>query len=216
MIDEIIYAAATLIVWSALYRDNPFFKFAQRLIVGLYLGMTITSGLDVLYTKSYIPIFEEGKFFSLVMVGTILGILSLARLVKGGEWISRYPLSVLAGIGGSVALTGAMGAQILGQLQIGALTTLDGILMAVGTFTTLTFFLFAVKSKSPILKLSVNIGKIFLMVALGCMLGLEFMTNVSLPIGSMPHLVKGPGVYVSAVALVILAVDILSHQRKSK
>jgi len=214
MIDELIYAAATLMIWSALYRDNPLFKIGQNLIVGLYLGMTITSGLDVLYRKAWTPLFIEGKFLSLITVGTIIGILIFARLIKGKEWIARYPIAVLTAIGGSVAVSGAMGTQILGQLQMPPLTSIDNILMVVGVFTSMTYFLFSVRTQNPIFKLSTQIGKIFLMVALGCMLGLEFMTNVSLPIGALPHLVTGPGVYVTIPALIILVAAIIYDSRK--
>jgi len=214
MIDELIYAAATLMVWSALYRDNPLFKISQNLIIGLYLGMTITAGLDVLYTKAWIPIFVGGKFFSLLTIGIVLGILMLTRLVKGVGWVARYPIAVLTAIGGSVAVTGAMGTQILGQLQMPPLTSLDNVLMVVGVFTSITYFLFSVRSQNPIFRLSTQIGKIFLMVSLGCMLGLEFMTNVSLPIGSLPHLVLGPGAYVTTVAIIILAAAIVYDSRK--
>jgi len=207
MMDEFIYAAGSLIVWSALYRDNPFFKVSQRLIVGLYLGYTITSGLDVLYNRIYTPFFIEGNFTILLLLGTLLGILSLARLIKGVQWISRYPISVLAGIGAAVSVTGAMGAQIVGQLAMPSLTSLDSILLVLGAFTSITYFLFSVKH-TGVLRYTAYVGRIFLMVALGCMLGLEFMSNISMSIGTMPHLVRVPGAYVTIVALIILVAAI--------
>ena len=213
MIDELIYAAGSLIVWSALYRDNPFYKISQRLIVGLYLGYTITSGLDVLYSRTYVPIFIEGKIFSILLIGTLLGVLSLTRLLKPIQWVSRYPISILAGIGAAVTVTGAISADIIAQLEMPSFTTLDGILLVIGTFTSITYFLFTLKHTGG-LYYAAFVGKIFLMVALGCMLGLEFMSNISMSIGTMPYLVKVPGAYITIIALIILTAGIIYDRRR--
>ncbi|HUV31102.1 MAG TPA: hypothetical protein VMY05_08460 [Acidobacteriota bacterium] len=102
-------AFLTLAVLSFLYRDNPFYKFAEHLFVGISAAFWMCVGFWTTIVQNLIPRISEGlsgffkvpylpgtyNFFFFIPV--ILGILLLMRLSPKGGWISRWPLAFIVG-----------------------------------------------------------------------------------------------------------------------
>lgn len=104
-------AFLTLAIMSFLYEDNPYYKFAEHLFVGVSAAYWMCMGFWSTIVQNMIPkistslssAFEieytgaEIKTIVLLYVAVILGILLLMRLMPQGGWISRWPLAFIVG-----------------------------------------------------------------------------------------------------------------------
>ena len=102
-------AFLTLSILSFLYKDNPFYKFAEHLFVGVSAAYwmsqgfwstivgnlipRLSQGLSSYFQRPYIP--GDWNFFFWLPV--ILGLLLLMRLSPRGGWISRWSLAFIVG-----------------------------------------------------------------------------------------------------------------------
>ena len=94
---------------SFLYKDNPFYKFAEHLFVGVSAAFWMCLGFWSTLVGNVIPRISEGlsEFFEVPYIGNnwsfvyylpvIFGILLLLRLSSKLGWISRWPLALIVG-----------------------------------------------------------------------------------------------------------------------
>ena len=80
-ISNIVAAFLTLSIFSFLYKDNPFYKFAESLLVGVSMGYAI----PLVYENAFIPyvyrpIFLQNKF--LIIIPALMGVLYIFRFSK--------------------------------------------------------------------------------------------------------------------------------------
>ena len=122
-IGTMIAAGLTLIMYSFLYRDNPLFKIAENLYVGVSLGYgAIIAWQLVLRPKVYEPFFDaptQQAFYDALLHRTVpilLGILLLTRLSRKHGWMSRYSYALLIGWGAGVGIPYVTHSMILKQL----------------------------------------------------------------------------------------------------
>ena len=114
-----IAAFLTLCIFSFLYRDNPFYRFAEHLVVGISAGYWIAilyhTSLSVLWVNPLIDSVKAfgnsgGSFFGksgMLIVNVfpgILGALMFSRFFKKASWISRWPIAFYLGIAAGIAL----------------------------------------------------------------------------------------------------------------
>lgn len=102
-------AFLTLAVLSFLYRDNPFYKFAEHLFVGISAAFWMCVGFWTTIVQNLIPRLSQplSDFFEVPYIGgsfsirfylpVILGILLLLRLSNKVGWLSRWPLAFIVG-----------------------------------------------------------------------------------------------------------------------
>ncbi|HWR84104.1 MAG TPA: hypothetical protein VN285_12455 [Candidatus Deferrimicrobium sp.] len=104
-----VSAFLTLAIFSFLYKDNPFYKFAEHLFVGvsaaywMCLGFwsTIVGNLfprlseevSVFFKQPYQP----GAYNIFYWTPVILGLFLLMRLSPKAGWLSRWPLAFIVG-----------------------------------------------------------------------------------------------------------------------
>ena len=124
MVGTVIAAAVTLIMYSFLYRDNPLFKIAENLYVGVALGYgAIITWREALLPDVFEPLFlapTRDAFWSALAargIPVILGLLLLTRLSRKHSWLSRYSYGPLVGWGAGMAIVLTFHTNILKQLQ---------------------------------------------------------------------------------------------------
>ena len=143
----------SLCILSRALADNPFYRFAQSLLVGTALGYVTA----VLVRSSIIPILEAMVFgrastaeWVVGIGGLLLGLLLVTRFgrQRGSHW-ANYPLALLFGAGAALALLGALRGTLLPQLlatvRLGSLTgdisaQIGAMVLALLTITTLLAF----------------------------------------------------------------------------
>ena len=102
----------TLFILSFLYEDNPLFKLAEHLYVGVSLGYTIVKTYDtVVMTLILRPILDKGEWSLLIPVA--IGMLMLTRYVPKAAWLSRYAFAFIVGIGAGLAIPRTISSFIL-------------------------------------------------------------------------------------------------------
>lgn len=185
-----IAAALTLAIYSFLYRDNPIYKFAEHLLVGISVGYLIVVAYnDTVIPKIVDPLFVHGQW--LVLIPVILGLLMFSRFSSRFAWLSRPALAIYIGFGAGAAIPANMQANILAQMKATISPfvnlnsfgqTINAILIAVGLICTLLYFYFSRKHEGAFGKIT-RVGIYFLMVFFGATFGFTVMARISLLIG---------------------------------
>ncbi|MCF7794170.1 MAG: hypothetical protein K9N09_09980 [Candidatus Cloacimonetes bacterium] len=186
-ISNFIAAFFTLSIFSFLYKDNPFYKFAEAMFVGVSMGYAI----PLVYINTFIPfvyrpIFVEHNFW--ILIPALMGSLYIFRFSKNYSWLSRYPIVFgMAIVGMGVPLS--MHASVLVQMRSAMMPieTLNSALIFVGTITILLYFFFSKEHKGVYGKIT-NIGIWYMMVGFGASFGYTVMARISLLIGRIQFL----------------------------
>ena len=180
-----IAAILTLFTFSYLYKDNPFYKFAEHLVVGVSAGYFAV----LLYYSSFVPkvidtVFKQGWWY--YSIPAILGVLMWTRFSQKFSWISRYSIAFYMGIGTGAAIPLTLQNYVLKHLTETIrpinFTTLNGIwqlLIVIFVFSTLTYFFFSREHKGAF-GASAKVGIWILMIAFGAGFGLTVMGRVAL------------------------------------
>lgn len=133
-----IGAFLTLGILSFLYKDNPFYKFAEAVFLGISAGYWFVS----LFWQNLVPmlfdnlgitrifssaapegalqgLFLHGQFQNTLwyIIAAIFGIMMLLRLVPRIGWISRWPLAFVVGTTSGVYLTRYLASNALAQIN---------------------------------------------------------------------------------------------------
>ncbi|HVP57914.1 MAG TPA: hypothetical protein VMU02_07425 [bacterium] len=184
-----VAAILTLAIFSFLYKDNPFFKFAEHLLVGVSAGYyLIQYFFSAAYKKLVVPVFVDHRI--LLVVGGILGIMMFTRLSRKFEWISRYPVAFYVAAWAGYVIPSYIQVRILQQAESTmfnptAVPLKEAVSLSVlfiGVVTTLIYFYFSAEHRGTLKGIS-RVGITFLMIGFGATFGYNVMGRVSLLIG---------------------------------
>jgi len=177
-------AFLTLCIFSFLYKDNPFYKFAEQLVAGVALGYWTMLLYHTTFTdKVLIPIFQQGKLH--YILPTIMGIMMWTRFSKKLAYLSRIAIAFYIGVGTGVALPLYMYNYVFRQLQATVVPLqfswlgLNSLLMVTFVTCTLFYFFFSKEHKGTFGGLS-KVGIYTLMAGFGASFGLTVMGRVAL------------------------------------
>ena len=190
-------AFLTLSLYSFLYRDNPFYKFAEHLLVGISVGFLIVIAyMDTVVPKIIDPLFVHKSWLTIIPV--VLGLLMFTRFSSKHSWMSRPALALYIGFGAGVFIPANMQSYILAQIKatlspfaqvISIGTALNAVIILVGLITTLFYFYFSKKHEGMFGKMT-KIGIYFLMIFFGTTFGFTVMARISLLIGRTTFLLR--------------------------
>ncbi|MDR4508367.1 MAG: hypothetical protein MRJ65_09060 [Candidatus Brocadiaceae bacterium] len=203
----ILGAGLTLSIYSFLYKDNPAFKIAENLYVGVSLGYTIIITWfnflkPDLYDPLIVPLFSqmatESPQYTLI-VPSLLGIFMLLRFSRRLSWMSRWTFAFIVGLGAGVSIPRVISAFILEQIKPSlhpvftggetVLSSINTLLILLGVISVLIYFIFSVEHKGTVGKVS-KIGIWFLMISFGASFGYTVMGRLSLLIGRIQFLLR--------------------------
>ena len=114
--------AMTLAIFSFLYKDNPFFRAAENLFVGLGLGVSLhvewydfvkPHVYDVLVAPMFDPTVDVQSHELLRLVPIMMGVLIVMRMSRNYGWVSRYPLAMMVGFWSGFAIQPSIHSNIL-------------------------------------------------------------------------------------------------------
>lgn len=178
-----IAAGLTLCVFSFLYKDNPFYRFAEHLYVGVSVGYTIAQAWhQTVIRLIWNPISQQGDYT--VIIPACIGLLIFSRFIPKYRWLIRWPLAFMIGVSAGASIPRTMQSFIFKQMEatIQPLNSINAIVIALGLLFTLFYFFFSIEHKGPA-KVASKIGIIFLMVSFGAAFGYTVMARISLLIG---------------------------------
>ncbi|MEE2657565.1 MAG: hypothetical protein VX733_03610 [Candidatus Latescibacterota bacterium] len=192
-------AGLTLALYSFLYRDNPLFKFAEHVFVGVSAAYIFgITWYQSLYGEIVVRLFgigDDGNSGNhlLLVVPTILGLLMLTRFSQKIGWLSRIAFAFFVGVGAGFTIPRYISAFLIEQMEptMRALEwSADGfnaILILIGVVAVLVYFLFSVEHTGAVGKIS-KVGIWFLMISFGASFGYTIMGRLSLLIGRIRFL----------------------------
>lgn len=191
-----IGALMSLAIFSFLYRDNPFYRFAEHIFVGVANGWAVTFYWhNVLVPFLFDPLFRQGQLYYILPF--VVGMLYFTRFIPRVSWLVRIPIGLYMGYYVGVSIPATIQAYIVKQVQGTILTPQNfqawgagntgivwSIILFVGVLCTLSYFFFS-KEHKGMLGVAARIGIIFVMVGFGAAFGYTVMARISLLIGRL-------------------------------
>jgi hypothetical protein len=180
-------ALLTLFTFSFLYKDNPFYKFAEHLVVGVSAGyfvvLLIWTSLKPKLWDTVVGNFSHEWFY---ILPAILGIMMWFRFSRKLSWVSRYPIAVYIGIGSGLAIPLNMQNYVNRQLSatmipvgFGSIETFWNIFIVAGVICGVIYFFFS-KEHKGIFGGFAKVGIWVLMIGFGASFGFTVMARISL------------------------------------
>lgn len=180
----------TLMIFSYLIGDNPLFRVAIYIFVGVSAGYVAAVAFrQVLLPNLFLPFFKDPMGNALLSVPLILSILLLMKISSQLTKWGMPSMAILVGVSAAVAIGGAVTGTLIPQIgatinlfdlrastsTVNALTnTFSAVFILVGVVTTLAYFHFSAVSTADgsvrrfgLIELVAFIGSIFLAFALG-------------------------------------------------
>jgi hypothetical protein len=190
-------AFLTFCIFSFLYKDNPFYKFAEHLFVGVSVGYSISiSYHNVLYPDLIVPLFKRAELLNLIPL--LFGLCYFTRFLPKLSWLVRLPMGLVLGFGAGAAIPATLQASIIKQIQ-GAVLGPEifkrwdlfvwALISLMGVVSTVTYFFFS-RERTKITKTLADLGIIFLMIGFGASFGYTVMARISLLIGRFQFLLR--------------------------
>lgn len=208
-----ISAALTLMVFSFLWRDNPLYKIAEHIFVGVSAAYWMVIGFwTTLWPQVVVklapaaaqvtdPTAVPGDRDLIALIPLALGLLMLCRLVPRWAGIGRWPTAFVIGTTAGYGLVRYIRSDFVTQISAtvghGLAPTLEGrwvwheslagLLVLVGTLSGLVYFINTRRGDGPTGAVA-RLGLMFMMVTFGASFGSAVMARVALLIGRFQYL----------------------------
>lgn len=212
IISAFIGLILTLLVFSYLIGDNPLFRFAIYLFIGVSSGYAATAVWHYLLIPQLFSRLGDIDQLILLVVPLILGISLLTKLSPRISWIGNFAMAVLVGVGAATAVGGALIGTLLPQAQAAIdafdlslpgdgsnffVRLFEGSVMFLGTILTLASFHFtagrapdgAVK-RTPIVEGIAWFGRLFIAITLGVLFAGVYMAALTAMIERLSSLIN--------------------------
>lgn len=206
----------TLALYTFLYRDNPVFRFAEHVYVGVTNGWLLWQA----WFQSVKPdlVFPLGRLIKhdiaqrnvelqpsdswWLLVPAAFSLFMLLRFIPKATWLSRWSFAFIVGVtaGTQIPLQvqafifRQMGAMLESPLKRGDdgsflfMGTLSALLLLAGVISVLVYFVFAFEHKGAVRPVA-RTGVVFLMIAFGAHFGYTVMGRESLLIERVQFLI---------------------------
>jgi hypothetical protein len=194
-----IGAFLTLCIFSFLYRDNPFFRFAEALFAGVSLGYFIgIVSVQTLKPNLFVPLFGDfGNNWDLVFP-LVLGAGLYTRYIPRIQVAARIPLAVYVGYYVGINMVQKLQGEVVPQMGdtmmrlvpgngVTAGDAINNAIIFVGVISVLIYFFFSMEHKGVVGGVS-RLGIWFLMLGFGAAFGYTVMGRISLLIGRVDYL----------------------------
>lgn len=177
---NLVAVILTIMVLSRIAGDNPLFRLAQYLFVGVSLGIAfVVAYHQVLRPAAFALLRGDADAPMLYGVPLALGVLLLPRITRRQQlsWLANIPLALIFGVGTALAIGGAVVGTLLPQVlntarpvEGGIAQLIGAIVLALGTIITLSAFYYTVPRESGsgrAVALAARLGHWLLMIAFG-------------------------------------------------
>lgn len=190
-----IGALLTIFVFSFLYKDNKFFRFAEYTVIGAAVGHVFIMNVNAIIQMGWVPLIAGNYVYVVAFLG---GALLYTKFWKKYAWLMRYGIAIIVGTSVSLVIKSAPNTDILKQIMgsmvplvvLGdAFATINNIIIVVFTFSTILYFIFTMElmPSSKITDKIGRIGRIALYCALGYYLGNTVITRYSFLIDRLQY-----------------------------
>ena len=207
LIGAVVGFVFTLLIFSYILGDNPLFRLAIHIFVGVAAGFTVIITYDSVIKPQLIdPLFFGSLEERLLMlIPLLLCILMVTRLSSRLAWLGNPALAYLVGVGGATAVGGAVIGtifpQVLASINLLDLSSLqsenllrssllsvliNGGLILLGTLTTLIYFHFGARlstgqtpQRAGVIEVLGTMGQGFIAVTFGLLFAGVYMAALT-------------------------------------
>jgi len=216
-LDVWVGALLTLMVFSFLWRDNPFYKFAEHLFVGVSAAYWMVVGFwTTLWPRVVVPLAPgavrvvnpdatPGSFEPLALLPALLGLLMLCRMVPRLASLARWPTAFVLGTTAGYTVVRYVRSDFLYQIRAavgdglllrGADGRLDAAESVAATVTLLgtvcgLYYFMNTRREGRVSTPVARLGLLVLMVTFGASFGSAVMARISLLVGRLQDLLGG-------------------------
>lgn len=194
----------TLAIFSFLYKDNPFYRFAEQVFIGVSAGYWLMYTIyNVLKPNLFDKLAGREQFAEnwYLIIPAALGILMLLRLIPSIAWISRFSMAFVVGTTAGITFVNFLSSNVIQQVNATFLSpvafaadgsisfggTLNHLILIFGTILGIYYFFFSSKHQGAG-KYFARSGILFLMISFGASFGYTVMARISLLIGRLQFL----------------------------
>lgn len=206
IISTLIGLVLTLMIFSYLIGDNPLFRFAVYLFVGVSSGYAAAAIIHyVLLPKLSLLQTNDINQLILIIIPLLFSISLLAKFSPRLAWFGNFAMAILVGVGAAAAIGGAVIGTLLPQAQasvdaFGPLGQwLEGAVVLLGTVFTLASFQFSAKQapdgtvkRNSIFEGVASLGRIFIAVTLGVLFAGVYMAALTAMIERLSSIINLP------------------------
>lgn len=195
----------TVMVFSYLVGDNPLFRIAVYLFIGVASGYAAAVIVNnVLFAKFQSLPLNDPTQLAIGLIPFLFAVTLLAKLSPRLSGLGTFAMAVLVGVGAATALGGALAGTLIPQAGAAMeamnsrslLDLLQGGVMLAGTVATLAYFQFGAKrasdgtvKRNAILEALAWLGRIFIAVTLGVLFAGVFMAALTAMIERLSSLI---------------------------
>ena len=94
----------TLVVLSFLYDDNPIYKVAEHLFMGISIGYGVVEAWYNVLLPNMFTKMGNGELIYLIPL--LLSIMLMFKISRKGAWLARIPIAILVSAYAAVKITG--------------------------------------------------------------------------------------------------------------
>jgi hypothetical protein len=213
LISAFIGLILTLMVFSYLIGDNPLFRIAIYLFIGVSSGYAAAVVMRSVFLPR-IDLFRSSDTNQIVlaMIPLLLSVTLLAKFSTRLSWIGNFAMAILVGVGAASAIGGALIGTLLPQIQASMdafnirsagggsnafFKLVEGSVMFLGTVLTLASFQFSAGKAAdgtikryPIFEGVAWVGRIFVAITLGVIFAGVYMAALTAMIERLSSLIN--------------------------
>jgi hypothetical protein len=181
-------AILTLMLFSYLWKENPVYRLAEHVMVGLAAAHGMVMNWDN-YLKPTITdtIPKQGQYH--LIVPAVLGLLIYTRYSKHHQWVARIPMSFWVGYGVGYTLAFVPRTFLLQVIDsFIALDSFDNVLFFICLAATIVYFMFTIKKEGTTIGFVSTVGRYAIMIGLGASFGNTVQGRISLFLGRLQFL----------------------------
>lgn len=197
--------ALTLAVFSYLLGDNPFFRIATYLFIGVSAGYAAAVIIyQVLLPQILLPLLQGSTNERLLLLPPIvLGALLLMKVSPRLQRLGNPAMGYLVGVGAAVAIGGSLLGTLFPQTQAtmsiwtphSGVGLISGGVILLGSISTLAYFHFGARPEEAraniVLDILRDIGQFFIALTLGVIFGGVYLAAMAALVERIFFLLQG-------------------------
>jgi len=210
-------------------KDNVYWKTCEHLYLGFAAGYSLIIAINALNSNLIKQLLTGNVIYTIPL---ILGIMLYSRYIERWQWLNRYPVAVIVGVGTAISARTIIDAMIIQQIR-GALlnplasgkdivgspkTPINNILTIITVITVVLYFVFwQMKGMDNIvIEKSRKFGIIMLMGSFGVLIGNSIHMRVSRLGDRFFYLLSPENQLYTLIFTIIGVISIVLSGRKSK
>jgi len=196
LISGLVGLVLTLMIFSYLIGDNPLFRSAVYIFIGVSAGYAAVAVWHyVLMPKLFAPLASaDSNQILFLIVPLVLSVSLLAKLSPRISWLGSFAMAMLVGVGAATALSGAVIGTLIPQSKAAMdafispsfLQLIEGGVILLGTALTLIYFQFSAK-RAPDGSVKRNVlveilawgGRVFIAITFGVLFAGVYMAALT-------------------------------------